>query len=96
MYLYRNQLEELESYLGTFLSSTGSASMGSNEVISALQSQHHPFLLLAARLQVVHEKVQQLKEQYINLRRLTGHNNLDVFTKQQQQQQQQQRKTGYY
>ena len=92
MHMYRNQLEELESYLGTFLSSSGSLtpSMGSSEIISALQSQHQPFLLLAGRLQVVHEEVQRLKDQYISLRKLVGHNSPDVFTKQQQQQ----RKSG--
>ncbi len=86
MATYRNQLEELESYLGTFLSSPCvGGTVGSSDVVSALQSQHQPFLLLAARLQVVHEEVQRLKDQYINLRKLVGHSTPDVFTKQQLQ-----------
>ena len=83
MQVYRGQLEELESYLGTFLSSTTSHS--SSDVIAALQSQHQPFLLLAARLQVVHEEVLRLKDQYINLRKLIGHGSPDVFSQQKQQ-----------
>ena len=81
MKIFRNQLEELESYLGALLST--SSSMTSSDIITALQSQHQPFLLLAARLQVVHEEIQRLKEQYINLKRLLGQDTTDVFVKQQ-------------
>ena len=94
MATYRNQLEELESYLGAFLSSPCvGGTVGSSDMVSALQSQHQPFLLLAARLQVVHEEVQRLKDQYINLRKLVGHSTPDVFTKQQLQRKSGQRYT---
>lgn len=81
MKMFRNQLEELESYLGALLST--SSSMTSSDIITALQAQHQPFLLLAARLQVVHEEIQRLKEQYINLKRLLGQDTTDIFVKQQ-------------
>lgn len=81
MKIFRSQLEELESYLGALLST--SSSMTSGDIITALQAQYQPFLLLAARLQVVHEEIQRLKEQYINLKRLLGQDTTDVFVKQQ-------------
>ena len=80
MRMFRNQLEELESYLhAVSASSYSSQSLGPGDIISALNAQYRPFLVLAARLQVIHEEIQRLKEQYINLRRLMGLDSTDLF-----------------
>lgn len=78
MQIFRHQLEELESYLNAY-SSTAHHSMDSGDILGALDAQYKPFLLLAARLQVVHEEIQRLKEQYLNMRRLMGLDNTDLF-----------------
>lgn len=81
MRMFRNQLEELESYLHAISSSSSSSSqsLGPGDIISALDAQYRPFLVLAARLQVIHEEIQRLKEQYINLRRLMGMDTTELF-----------------
>lgn len=79
MRMFRNQLEELESYLHAISSSSSSQSLGPGDIISALDAQYRPFLVLAARLQVIHEEIQRLKEQYINLRRLMGMDTTELF-----------------
>ena len=80
MKIFRYQLEELESYLHTLLSSNGT--MTSGDVISAIESQYQPFLLVASRLHIVHEQIQQLKGQYINIRRSIGQPTFDIFNHQ--------------
>lgn len=82
MRMFRNQLEELESYIHAISSSSSSSSsqsLGPGDIISALDAQYRPFLVLAARLQVIHEEIQRLKEQYINLRRLMGMDTTELF-----------------
>lgn len=52
------------------------------DVVSTLQSQYQPFLLLAARLQAVHTQMQRLRELYLSLRRVVLNDSSDVFGQQ--------------
>ncbi|KAG8584847.1 hypothetical protein GDO81_004785 [Engystomops pustulosus] len=73
---YRQQIEELENHLAT---QANSSHLTPQDLSMAMQKLYQTFVALAAQLQVVHENVKMLKEQYLGYRKAFLGDPTDVF-----------------
>ncbi|KAM3934734.1 nucleoporin p58/p45 isoform 3-T3 [Leptodactylus fuscus] len=72
---YRQQIEELENHL----TQSNSLHLTPQDLSMAMQKLYQTFVALAAQLQVVHENVKMLKEQYLGYRKAFLGDPSDVF-----------------
>ncbi|XP_044132316.1 nucleoporin p58/p45 isoform X1 [Bufo gargarizans] len=73
---YRQQIEELENHLAT---QANSSHLTPQDLSMAMQKLYQTFVALAAQLQIVHENVKMLKEQYLGYRKAFLGDPTDVF-----------------
>ncbi|XP_065058876.1 nucleoporin p58/p45-like [Rhopilema esculentum] len=74
--LYRQQLDELETYLSA---TTPVQNFNPQDLLSVLRQLNDTFVGLAAQLQGIHEAVQSLKSKYLQYRRVVLNDNTDIF-----------------
>ncbi|XP_069615160.1 nucleoporin p58/p45 isoform X2 [Ranitomeya imitator] len=73
---YRQQIEELENHLAT---QANSSHLTPQDLSMAMQKLYQTFVALAAQLQIIHENVKMLKEQYLGYRKAFLGDPTDVF-----------------
>jgi len=78
MQTYRQQIEQLESYLAAS-TAVHAAPLNPQTLAGLIQQIQDSFMEIAGQLQIVHEKVQTQKEHYLNYRKFILDDDSDVF-----------------
>jgi len=78
MQTYRQQIEQLESYLAAS-TAVQAAPLSPQTLAALIQQIQDSFMEIAGQLQVVHEKVQTQKEHYLNYRKFILDDDSDIF-----------------
>lgn len=74
--LFRSQIETTEKYIQTMMAPK---TLTPQELTMAMSKLHESLVAVAGKLQGVHSKVQQQKEQYLNFRKYVLKDNTNVF-----------------
>lgn len=76
--LFRSQIETTEKHIQSMMAPK---TLTSQELTMGMSKLHESLVAVAGKLQVVHSKVQQQKEQYLNFRKYVLKDNTNVFDK---------------